>query len=200
MNCAVRSFLALSIVCGVLAFGPGASAFPSIVWSGIQDIDTGYLPMDLNQDSIVDFLYTFNLMAEFSVTSQGANQAGGPLSAGTVIDQSLSDYWQGGSQTMVQWIRLLDDNTVSSGPWAGIENGYMGLEFEADGQTYYGWARITADYDDIYVVIHEWAYESTPGISIAAGATGVIPEPATVTLVCIGGLGLVICRRRRTIK
>lgn len=200
MNCAVRSLLALSVVCVVLVIGPGASAFPSIVWSGIQNIDTGYLPMDLNKDSIVDFLYTFNLMAEFSVTSQGANQAGGPLSDGAVIDQSLSDYWQGGSQTMVQWIRLLDDNTVSSGPWAGIENGYMGLEFEADGQTYYGWARITADYDDIYVVIHEWAYESTPGISIAAGATGVIPEQATVTLICIGGFGLVICRRRRTHK
>ena len=31
MNCAVRSVLALSIVCGLLVFGPGASAFPSIV-------------------------------------------------------------------------------------------------------------------------------------------------------------------------
>jgi len=58
----MRIFLAWSIICGVLALGSGASAFPSIVWSGIQDIDTGYLPMDLNQDSIVDFLYTFTLM------------------------------------------------------------------------------------------------------------------------------------------
>lgn len=195
----MRNFFALSIACGVLVFGPGASAFPSIVWSGIQDIDTGFLPMDLNQDSIVDFLYTFNLMAEFSVTSQDANRTGGPLTAGTEIDQSLADYWQGGSQTMVQWIRLLDDNTVSFGPWAGVDNGYMGLEFEADGQTYYGWARITADYDDINVVVHEWAYESTPGIGIAAGATGVIPEPATATLICIGGLGIALWKRRKVI-
>ena len=194
----MRIFLAWSIICGVLALGSGASAFPSIVWSGIQDIDTGYLPMDLNQDSIVDFLYTFTLMTEFSVNSQGDNRTGGPLTSGTVIDQSLADYWQGGAQTMVQWIRVLDDNTVSFGPWAGVDNGYMGLEFEADEQTYYGWARITTDYDDIYVVIHEWAYESTPGIGIAAGATGVIPEPATFTLIWIGGLGLSICRRRRT--
>lgn len=196
----MRNFIAISIACVVLAFGPVASAFSSIVWSGIQDIDTGYLPMDLNQDSIVDFLYTFTLMTEFSVTSQGANRTGGPLSAGTVVDQSLVDYWQSDSQTMAQWIRLLDENTVSFGPWAGVDNGYMGLEFEAAGQTYYGWARITADYDDIYVVIHEWAYESTPGLGIAAGATGVIPEPATATLICIGGLGLALWKRRRVEK
>ncbi len=195
----MRNLFALSIACSVLVSGPGASAFSSIVWSGIQNIDTGYLPMDLNQDSIVDFLYTFNLMAEFSVSSQDANRTGGPLTAGTEIDQSLADYWQGGSQTMVQWIRLLDDNTVSFGPWAGVDNGYMGLEFEADGQTYYGWARITADYDDINVVVHEWAYESTPGIGIAAGATGVIPEPATATLICIGGLGIALWKRRKVI-
>jgi len=196
----VRDFRPFLIACAVFAASYEAIALPSIVWSGIQDIDNGYLQMDLNQDSITDFLYTFTLMADFSVSPDGVNRTGTPLAGGTVIDQSLADYWQSDTQEMVQWIRLLDGNTVSFGPWAGVDNGYMGLEFEAVGQTYYGWARITAVYDDPYVVIHEWAYESNPGIGIAAGATGMIPEPATVSLICIGGLGLAICRRRRIHK
>ena len=190
----MRDFRPLLIACAVFAVSHDANAFSSIVWSGIQDIDTGYLQMDLNQDSISDFLYSFTLMAEFSVSPHGANRTGSPLAVGTMIDQSITDYWQSGSQTMVQWIRLLDDNTVSFGPWAGVDNGYMGLEFDADGQTYYGWARITAVYDDPYVVIHEWAYESTPGVGIAAGA---IPEPATVAWICVGGLGLALFRQRK---
>ena len=179
----------LVIAAALLATAQVASAIPSIVWSGAQEIDSGYLELDFNQDSIVDFIYTFVFpLAEFQVTSQGSNRSGTPLTAGTMIDQELSDYWIDGTQPMTQWIRLLDDTTVSFGSWAGIERGYMGLEFEISGHTHYGWAQITSVYDSPTVIIHDWAYETQPGVGIAAGA---IPEPSSTALFCLGGLGLV---------
>ena len=187
----------LVIAAALLATAQVASAIPSIVWSGTQNIDSGYLELDLNQDSIVDFIYTFVFpLTEFQVTSQDSNRSGTPLSAGTMIDQTLPDYWIGGTQPMAQWIRLLDDTTVSFGSWAGIERGYMGLEFEISGQIHYGWAQITSVYDSPTVIIHDWAYETQPGVGIAAGA---IPEPSSTALFCLGGLGLVtslFCRTR----
>ena len=178
----------LLIASALLATAQVTSAIPSIVWSGAQEIDSGYLELDLNQDSIVDFIFTFIFPAEFQVTSQGSNSSGTPLTAGTTIDQTLSDYWISGTQSMAQWIRLLDDTTVSFGSWAGIDSGYMGLEFDISGQTHYGWARITSVYDSPTVTIHDWAYETQPGVGIAAGA---IPEPSTTALFCLGGLGLI---------
>ena len=179
----------LVIAAALLATAQVASAIPSIVWSGAQEIDSGYLELDFNQDSIVDFIYTFVFpLAEFQVTSQGSNRSGTPLTAGTMIDQTLPDYWIDGTQPMAQWIRLLDDTTVSFGSWAGIDSGYMGLEFDISGQTHYGWARITSVYDSTTVIIHDWAYETQPGVGIAAGA---IPEPSTTALFCLGGLGIV---------
>ena len=179
----------LVIAAALLATAQVTSAFPSIVWSGPQDIYSGYLELDLNQDTIVDFIYTFVFpLAEFQVTSQGSNRSGTPLTAGTMIDQTLPDYWIDGTQPMTQWIRLLDDTTVSFGSWAGIDSGYMGLEFDISGQTHYGWARITSVYDSATVIIHDWAYETQPGVEIAAGA---IPEPSITALFCLGGLGLV---------
>ena len=44
--------------------------------------------------------------------------------------------------------------------------------------------------------IISWAYENLPATPIAAGATGIVPEPATFTLLALTSLPLLTLRRR----
>jgi hypothetical protein len=61
------------------------------------------------------------------------------------------------------------------GNFTGLESAYIGLQFQQDGQTYYGWARAGAPFIGINGGwIYDYAYETTPNKPIAAGA-GVPP-------------------------
>jgi hypothetical protein len=61
----------------------------------------------------------------------------------------------------------------SGGNWFNAA-GYLGLSFQVDGQTYYGWAYLTVDENfplDNTTTLTGYAYESTPGMPINAGQT-----------------------------
>jgi hypothetical protein len=78
--------------------------------------------------------------------------------------------------------------------------GYLGFRIVDGASTYYAWAQISFYSDlNIYAVVtlYDFAYQSTPGLAIVAGATAV-PEPAmTALLAGLGMLGTVAWRRRR---
>ena len=63
---------------------------------------------------------------------------------------------------------------------------YIGLRWSDGSNWYYGWANIASATSSSYVV-SAWAYESTPGVAIAAGA---VPEPATIVLLTAGCLAM----------
>lgn len=79
---------------------------------------------------------------------------------------------------------------------------YLGIEFQLDGQTHYGWVDITTNYASVEGVdwdpspttytISGWHYEDTPGASAV-----VVPEPATLSLLALGASGLLAHRRRK---
>ena len=74
----------------------------------------------------------------------------------------------------------------AGGPWYQVQNGYMGFDFEIDGNRHFGWMRVSTLGGNR---IHEWAYQSTPGAPIAAGQVE-IPEPASILLIAglaVGG-------------
>jgi hypothetical protein len=93
--------------------------------------------------------------------------------------------------------------------WQGKGNpgGYLGLQFVAGGQTFYGWARVALTSSG--PVLTGYAYETTPNHAIGAGDTGTgsaealppldvpapAPQPATLGLLANGAFGLNAWRR-----
>ena len=83
----------------------------------------------------------------------------------------------------------------------------VALKFVADGNTYFGWARITLNAG--LPTITGYAYESAPGQSIKAGVMGgpeeksdasqvpalPAPQPATLGALACGASGLALWRR-----
>jgi hypothetical protein len=79
---------------------------------------------------------------------------------------------------------------------------YLGLQLPVNGQTSYGWVLLNASFSGNannavgQVQVLDYAYESTPGVPIVAGDTGV-PEPSTLALFALGAVGVAAARRRR---
>jgi hypothetical protein len=57
------------------------------------------------------------------------------------------------------------------GQWANVKDRYLGLKFQIDGQTHYGWARLTVGEIQLTAELTGYAYETTPNTPIVAGKT-----------------------------
>ncbi len=79
-------------------------------------------------------------------------------------------------------------------------NTCLGVSFQINGNTHYGWIQIDNPLDVPGGTLTGFAYESTPGIGIVAGA---VPEPSSVFLVFLGAFtlwGLKLRKERRLAK
>ena len=66
----------------------------------------------------------------------------------------------------------------AKGPWLDVVNHYLGVNFQVNGQTHYGWARLSVLLHcgrgggcTFVVTLTGYAYETIPGKSINAGQT-----------------------------
>ena len=103
------------------------------------------------------------------------------LSAGDVIDTGLN-FRSDSVQSMATYLAVVDFPAPGSlymfysfGNWqGGVEDKFLGLRFQSDGETYYGWARLDCGADHHSFTIKDYAYNSTPDEMIIAGE---VPPP-----------------------
>jgi hypothetical protein len=175
--------------------------------------------LDINDDGVDDFLFWRDAGLVVGMQAHGTNRFISTLSTGSDVGGNISPVYYGsilGPDTVSlggDWHHHTD-NRGSSG--FGLftmqsEDAYIGVEFDIDGNTHYGWIQYTGFYvaeftfispdgpvtvigaDVLGGFINSWGYETEPGVPIVVG----IPEPSTYSLILLIGLAVIGRRTRK---
>lgn len=190
------------------------------------------LPLDLNHDGIRDFSFQ-------DPYSTNGNSGGGTLKI--VPAKSANQVWvkAGYAAALAAGVRIRaarpfapgtkpmarvfftpssTPNTRGYGPWQNATNRYLGLRFRIDGETHFGWARLTvkAQARGVVATLTGYAYETVPNKPIIAGKTkrsddnSIVEEPnaslvapapqsAQLGILALGAPALSIWRREEPV-
>jgi hypothetical protein len=106
-----------------------------------------------------------------------------PLTAGQAIGPDAQGYYW--MQGPTGYALTANGGFGSIGYFTGLESAYLGLQFQQNGQTYYGWVRLGAPFTGLNGGwLYDYAYETLPDTPILAGAG--VPEPSMLTLSLLG--------------
>jgi hypothetical protein len=100
-----------------------------------------------------------------AVVGYGGNAAA--LTAGQHIDAQRK--YKG--SMMASLHTFIGTEFTFRGQWVNVKDRYLGLEFQIDGQTHYGWARISVVGKTMTAKLTGYAYETTADTPVAAGKT-----------------------------
>jgi hypothetical protein len=164
--------------------------------------------LDIDGNGTIDFSFWGDVAASVGIRSEGANRylitpdpppnIGGAVSAleaGFLIGPESGigsldwfgddyDYWS---------TLMLELDAGRDGEFWGTR-AYVGIEFQSDDGIHYGWFDVEGDPSTPYAVVYGWAYESTPGMGIIAGA---VPEPSSVLLFASGMVAILMFRTKK---
>jgi hypothetical protein len=124
-------------------------------------------PVDIDEDGVNDFILNFGRMvfpdgasvlhfrmyAVVTALNGSAALVATPVSGGTIVGAE-TDSWVGRSEIATLYV---GSSTTVSGPWYGVENQYMPIRFVSDGETHYGWIRMSVDTNMLWTV-YDCAY------------------------------------------
>jgi hypothetical protein len=176
-------------------FSSGSNA--QIVYTDIPDsARTASYNLDLNNDGITDFVITHSTSPAtgacygaktnnyIKVTPSGNNQvvdyssaSATKIAVNILIDASTLT-WGGTSNQLMSsltWTCIGMAHTPPSwhghpaGQWYNAIDGYLGVKLKKNGNTYYGWVRISISGANSFTV-KDYAYDSTPNHSIVISA------------------------------
>jgi hypothetical protein len=187
--------------------------------------------LDLNHDGVPDFtifargyLYDscnyFVNVGELAASGNGAIGNGGYAAAlmqGAPIGHS-QQFQE--SQEGMAFVFVDACQKHLGGPWYNVIDRYLGLEFQINGKTHYGWARLSVQVDRLVITatLTGYAYETIPSKSIKTGQTHAnaddpinedyepaasltapipdTPQPASLGMFALGAQGLSLWRRK----
>jgi len=176
---------------GLLAFAWPANA--EVVYTRTNvSIDTGMLTyeLDLNNDGITDVTiqlevgsfvctkfppcsaetYTF---LEFPASGNGVlGKPPAALKKGAQIGPDQTFFAGDGTMSYLAVAgRTCEYCGSHSGNWYLTPTGYLGMEFQIQGETHYGWARFSLVQEGKALTLTGYAYETVAGMPINAGQT-----------------------------
>jgi hypothetical protein len=142
----------------------------------------GVYPIDLNHDGVIDFLIQQErslgsnvLLAKgaFGNPVEGAKYFAEALKKGAAIGPRQRFISSSGTkgEYMAQHVSTESGRSYWTGQWADVSNRYLGLRFQIDGKTHYGWARLSTQTQgyQITATLTGYAYETVPRKGIRAG-------------------------------
>jgi len=150
-------------------------------------ISDGTYNLDLNGDGVTDFTIAStkgsascgyrcweHWIALTETPAPGNGAILGPLGRGQEIGPN--QVYSGAIALLSEFRLQFNCNTVGlchttfthRGPWWG-KTGYLGLSFQVNGQTYYGWAQLSVE--ETSATLTGYAFETIPARAIKAGET-----------------------------
>lgn len=162
-----------SLCCLLVLFVFNSRLYSQIIYTDIPDATpNATYPLDLNNDSVIDFLIQFDLSDMVMCKPQNNNAYSGnfvggvhlpwALSATNSICDTLATWYDSNSPGTMAW-------GASIGYWGGVTNKYLALKLIVGTNTYYGWARLDLLATSSSFTIKDYAYESAPNACIQSG-------------------------------
>jgi hypothetical protein len=208
---------ALAAGAGVLALGPSAAASDlkaNVVYHAANiTIGDGFgvAKIDFNNDGIPDInlsMHTYRGGYEFGFDMYQKPAAGnaallGPRLAGAVIGPSVGSFrgWRERMAFVGESCKTYCGLPGFSGPWVHTGDGFLGVRFLINGETHYGWVRISATAGpkvSLFATITGYAYNTVANQGLVMGVPGPqkAAELAGLGALSLGAGGLELWRRK----
>lgn len=164
--------------------------------------------LDINNDGTPEFRFSAVMDAPLysvDVRSLGSEEILFPEALGTISALAISRgnqidsgelggtaRWGTGIGILSHWDLQFPIGEIKGGYFLET-NAFIGIRFQINGNIHYGWIQVDNPFDVPGGTVTGFAYETSPGVSIVAGA---VPEPSSVIIFIIGAIGAWTLRRR----
>jgi len=154
-----------------ITIGPNSSYNLDVSGDGVTDFTVATKYSDFKCGSEYKGIHTYHLSVFETPASGNGAEGKGNRPANLINGDQIgpSQKFSKVKGIMAYWDVPCPPAPVSSGGNWLNSSGYLGLSFQIEGQTYYGWASLTVGEDT--ATLTGYAYENTPGTPINAGQT-----------------------------